>query len=113
MIVAQFGNGHDQHYRGSWNNWFAYDDCVTNYEYTKSREDVIKMCDDYLDWIHNYRTDGRRIFDKDENWIFKKIACGKAWKIQIETLLMDALLFRPEKVSDRYCSTLVVPRQGY
>ena len=36
---------------------FVYDDRVTHYEYTKYREDIIKMRDDYLDWIQNYRTE--------------------------------------------------------
>ena len=59
---------------------FVYDDRVTHYEYSKSREDIIKMRDDYLDWIQNYRTEGRRIYYQDETWIFKNMACGKAWK---------------------------------
>ena len=36
---------------------FVYDDRVIKYGYTKSREDVIKMHDDYLDWIQNHRTE--------------------------------------------------------
>ena len=92
---------------------FVYDDRAAHYEYTESREDVTKMRDDYLDWIQNYRTEGRRIYYQDETWIFKDMACWKAWKDTVETLLMDALQFRPEKVSDQYCRSLVVPRQGY
>ena len=59
---------------------FVYDDLVTYYEYTKSREDVIKMRDDQLDSIQNYRTEGRLMYYQDETWISKNMACGKAWK---------------------------------
>ena len=41
------------------------------------------MSDDYLDWIQNYRTEGRRIYYQDETWIFKNMAWRKAWKNKI------------------------------
>ena len=41
---------------------FVYEDRVTHYEYTKSREDIIKMRDDYLDWIRKHREEERRVY---------------------------------------------------
>ena len=39
----------------------VYNDRVTHYEHTKTREDIVKMRDDYLDWITKYREEGRLI----------------------------------------------------
>ena len=58
----------------------VYEDRITHYEHTKSREDIIKMRDDYLDWITKYREERRRIYYQDETWVFKNMACAKVWK---------------------------------
>ena len=76
-----FGNGHDQHYTGSWKKiGFVYADRITQYLFTKSRDDAIKMHDDNLDWMQNYQTEGRHTHYQDETWIFKNVARWKAWK---------------------------------
>lgn len=62
------------------NNGFIYRDQVTHYEYTKSREDIVLMSDNYLEWISNYRFKGYNIFYQDETWVLKSIAPTKVWQ---------------------------------
>ena len=59
---------------------FVYEERVTHYEHTRNREDIIKMRDDYLDWIRKYREEGRRVYYQDETWVFKSMSCAKFWK---------------------------------
>ena len=40
----------------------------------------MSMRDNYLDWISKYRAMGYRIYFQDETWVFKNMACSKAWK---------------------------------
>ena len=56
---------------------FVYGDRITHYEHTKKRLDVISMRHSYLDWIHNYRQSGFRIYYQDETWVFKNMTCSK------------------------------------
>ena len=46
----------------------------------KVRQDIIKMLDDYPEWIDNHRNEVRRIYRQDETWLFKNMACNKGWK---------------------------------
>ena len=58
----------------------VYEDWITHYEHAKNREDIIKMRDNYLDWIAKYRKEGRRIYYRDETWVFKNMTRAKVWK---------------------------------
>lgn len=51
-------------------NGFIFQDQVTQYEYTKNREDILSMRDNYLEWIEKYRANGYNIFYQDETWVF-------------------------------------------
>ena len=53
---------------------------MSHYEHTKEREDIVKMGDDYLDWIEQYREEGYTIYYQDEAWIFKNMTWAKVWK---------------------------------
>ena len=59
---------------------FIYGDKVSHYERTKEREDIVKMSDDYLDWIEQYREEGYTIYYQDETWVFKNITCAEVLK---------------------------------
>ena len=41
---------------------FVYGDRISHYENTKMRQEIIKMQDDYLEWIDKHRNGGRRIY---------------------------------------------------
>lgn len=66
-------------YRFMLRSGFAYENKVSHYEYTKNREDVVSMRDNYLEWIQKYRDNGYSIFYQDETWVFKNMTCKKAW----------------------------------
>ena len=59
---------------------FIYGDRMSHYEHTKEREDIVKMRDDYLDWIEQYCKESYIIYYKEETWIFKNMTCAKVWK---------------------------------
>ena len=59
---------------------FDHEDHVTHYEYTRNREDIIKMRDDHLEYIRKYREEGSREYFQDETWVFKNKSCRKVWK---------------------------------
>ena len=59
---------------------FVYYDRLTRYEHTKMKQDIIKITDDYLEWIYKYRKEGSRICYQDETWVFKNMSCSKVWK---------------------------------
>lgn len=58
----------------------VYENRVSHYEYTKKRQDVIAMRDNYLEWIEGYRQDGYLILYQDESWVFKNLAPTKVWR---------------------------------
>lgn len=58
---------------------FIFEDQVTHYEYTKTRQDIVSMRDNYLEWICKYRSEGYNIFYQDETWVFKNMAPKKVW----------------------------------
>ena len=59
---------------------FVYESRVTHYEHTVNREDVIKMRDDYLDWIRKFKKKGVVCITKMKIGVFKNISCRKDWK---------------------------------
>ena len=79
---------------------FVYEDRVTHYEHTRNREDIIKMRDDYLDWIRKYREEGRRVYYQDETWVFKNMSCPKVWK-DIVGLSTDGCFMVPSGKGER------------
>ena len=56
---------------------FVYEDRISHYQHTRDREDIVKMRDDYLEWIEYYREQGYRIFFQDETLVFKNMTCSK------------------------------------
>ena len=38
------------------------------------------MRDNYLKWVSYYRENEYRIYNQDETWVFKNMACTKIWK---------------------------------
>ena len=52
---------------------FVCHDRVTHYRYSNSREDFIKMLHHQLDWIQNYRTEGRHVYYQT------KLGYSKVW----------------------------------
>lgn len=54
---------------------FAYNERVSHYEYTKTREYVVVMRDNYLEWIYKYRNKSYQIYYQDETWVFKNMTC--------------------------------------
>lgn len=58
---------------------FVFDDKITHYEYTKQREDVVSMRDNYLEWISSYREKGYEVYYQDETWVFKNMTSEKVW----------------------------------
>lgn len=59
---------------------FIFDDRVIHYEATKSREDIVSMRHNYLEWIDKYRQEGYDILFQDETWVFKNMTSKKVWK---------------------------------
>ena len=59
---------------------FVYDGRLTRYQHTKMRQDIIEMRDNYLEWIDNYRKEGRSIYYQDETWVLKNMQCNKVRK---------------------------------
>ena len=59
---------------------FAYEDKLSHHQHTRDREDILKMRDDYLDWLDHYREQGYHIFYQDETWVFKNMTCSKVWQ---------------------------------
>lgn len=59
--------------------WFVYSDHVSHYKYTKTKEDIVDMRDNYLDWVKKYRDIGYEIFYTDKTWVFKNMSCNKGW----------------------------------
>ena len=58
---------------------YSFEKRQSHYEYTKERDDIICMRENYLDWINRYRNEGYRIFYQDETWVFKNMAQSKIW----------------------------------
>lgn len=59
---------------------FIFEEQVSHYEHTKTREDIVSMRDNYLEWISKYRDQGYQIFYQDETWVFKNMSPKKVWK---------------------------------
>ena len=59
---------------------FAYEDKLSHYQHTRDREDIVKMRDEYLEWLNYYREQRYRIFYQDETWVFKNMTSPKVWK---------------------------------
>lgn len=59
---------------------FIFEDRVTHYEATKSKEDIVSMRDNYLEWIDKHRQEGYDILFQDETWVFKNMCSKKVWK---------------------------------
>ena len=79
---------------------FSYDETDTHYEYTRKRDDVIKMRDHYLEWIEFYRKSGYRIYYQDETWVFRNVTCSRVWKDIVENSKNDTFTV-PSGRSDR------------
>ena len=45
---------------------FAYEDKLTQFQHTRDREDILKMHDDYFEWLDHYREERYRIYYQDE-----------------------------------------------
>ena len=58
---------------------FVFKDQISHYERSKTREDIVAMRDNYLEWVRNYRNDGYEIYYTDETWIFKNMITKKMW----------------------------------
>ena len=61
-------------------SWFYPWRKGNSYTYTKLREDIVKMDNDYIFWIDKHRCAGYRIYYQDETWVFKNMTCAKVWK---------------------------------
>ena len=62
------------------NNGFCYKNRKTHYEFSREREDIMLMRDNYLEWIEKYRNEGYIIYYQDETWVFKNMSPSKSWK---------------------------------
>ena len=70
-------------------NGFVHGERVSHYEYTKNREDVVRMRSDYLQWVQKYRNEGYRVYYQDETWVFKNMTCTKIWRNTEEEEMED------------------------
>lgn len=68
---------------------YIYGDRISPYVHKKSREDIILMRDNYLEWINHYRENGFNIFYQDETWVFKNMTCSKVWQDTAEDSTKD------------------------
>ena len=60
-----------------------------SHEYTRQREDVLSMRDNYLNWILYCSNAQYRIHYQDETWVFKNTSCNKIWKDFISSSTED------------------------
>ena len=67
-------------YRFMKSNGFVFTKTPNHYEYTREREDIICMRDNYLFWVDKYRKEGYNIYYQDETWMNKNMAPNKIWK---------------------------------
>ena len=66
---------------------------VSYYKHRKEREDIVKMRDDYVDWIEQYRDEGYRIYYQGETWAFKNRTSAKVWKNIVDDATAGAYQF--------------------
>ena len=57
--------------------YFPYEDKLSHYQHTRDRKDIVKINDDYLEWLDYCREQGYQIFYKDETWVFKNMTFSK------------------------------------
>lgn len=59
---------------------FAFTAGKSNYEYTREREDIMTMGENYQLKIGKYREEGFEIYYQDETWAHKNMGCAKVWQ---------------------------------
>ena len=79
---------------------FVYEDRATHYEHTRNRVDIIKMRDNYLDWIRKYREERCRVYYQDETWVLKNMSYTKVCK-DIVGLPTDGCCMVPSGIEER------------
>ena len=55
-------------------NGFAYKNQKTHYQFSRERDDIVLMCDNYLEWINYYWRSVHDIYYQDETWVFKNMS---------------------------------------
>ena len=92
---------------------FVYDERISHYENKNMMRDIIKMRDDYQEWIDKYRNASRRIYYQDETWLFKNMVCNKIWKDIVGEATDDCFKVPSGKESGLYCLILGALMQVY
>ena len=65
---------------------FEFSTFKWHYEYTREREDVVRMRENYLIRVAKYHADGFEIYFQDETWANKNMECNKVWQFENELL---------------------------
>lgn len=57
---------------------FSYEEKSSHYQHTRDTEQIVKMREDYIEWLDCYQERRYRIFYQDKTWVIKHMTCYKA-----------------------------------